>query len=162
MQIQALNTRRTSHHRNNVPSAGPTAPTPITTPSFRATPKQIADKALEKARARELCPSKAKLLVNVAGFFDKIQEQLAKATDAPKEFVYNVGKKNEIPESIKKINVNGGNLEELDKELNEGAFSCGSNPDDKCGEGESLGEFVSSLLHKIGVPEPDTIKISKP
>lgn len=68
---------------------------------------------------------------------------------------------NEIPESLKKAEVDGLSLEKLDEALNEGAFKCSPISSCACGAGQSKGEFAKTLLEIIGLKDPDTIKISK-
>ena len=124
--------------------------------AFSATPAGI----LQKVDTAKICPGKSRLLRNVAEFFDSLQEKLPTIADAPKNYVYKLGEKNEIPESLMDIETAGLTLKRVDDALNTNPFKCSPNSNCGCGAGMTKGELIKKLFNAIGVEEPDFIKIS--
>lgn len=125
--------------------------------AFKATPPQIM-KAVADAN---ICNGKKNFLAGLGNYFNNVQEAMSKIKEAPKEFIYKLGQKNEIPESLKKVEVNGLNLEKLDEGLNTKPFKCSPTSTCSCGAGKTQSELVKDLLKIIGVEEPDIIKLTK-
>jgi len=125
--------------------------------SFGATPKQILD-VLETAR---ICPGKKGFLGQVAGFFDGLQGKMHQIAEAPAEYVYRLGQKNDVPEALAKTEVGGLTLRRLDDALNHNPFECKPGATCGCGGGMTKGNFAKQLLEIIGVNEPEVIKIAK-
>lgn len=161
MNVSAIQTNNalstTSILRNNAKSD------PI---AFKATPKQILD-ATQDAK---ICGGKKTFLNSVAQIFSSVEEQLAKVSDAPKEFIYKLGKENNIPKSIANLGIERKTadgqtqvikLSDLDKELNKDTFRCSPTSTCNCGVGYTKGSYMTKLLEMIGVEKPDEISITK-
>lgn len=125
--------------------------------TFKATPAQI----LTKLETAKICPGKTNFLKNIAGFFGELQENLSKITDSPKEFIYKLGEKNELPETIKNVELGGITLAKVDDVLNSNPFKCSPTSTCGCGNGMTKGELTKKLLETIGLEEPEVIKIAK-
>lgn len=126
--------------------------------AFKATPKQILD-VLDTAR---ICPGKKGLVGSVAEFFYFAEREMAKIKDAPKEFIYKLGQKNDVPKPLEHLAVEGTTIAKLDEVLNDNPFKCSPTSKCGCGGGMSKGEFAAKLIESMGVDEPNVIKISKP
>lgn len=126
--------------------------------AFKATPNQIL-KAVSESNV--ICNGKKNFLGSIGEFFNDLQEVMKKLPDSPKEFVYKLGQKNDIPESLGNTDVNGLTLLKLDDVLNTNPFKCSPTSTCACGTGKTRGEFAKDLFEKIGVEEPDVIKIVK-
>lgn len=128
--------------------------TPSEKIAFKASPEEI----LEKLESTRICPCKGKFLRNITTFFTEAQDQMTKMADAPDEFTYQLGEKNIIPDSMKKIEVDGMSLQGIDKILSEDSFNCSSG---SCKSQNNQGKFISDLLNLIGVEKPEVITITK-
>ena len=113
---------------------------------------------LETAR---ICPGKKGFLGQVAGFFDGLQGKMHQIAEAPAEYVYRLGQKNDVPEALAKTEVGGLTLRRLDDALNHNPFKCSTDATCGCGGGMTKGNFAIQLLEMIGVKEPEVIKIAK-
>jgi len=137
-----------------------------TQPKFKATPKQI----LTAVETAQMCPGKKMFLQRIANFFLNAEEQLNKISEAPKEYIFRLGQKNKIPNTMEKINLEVGtkenpktiiSLKDIDDSLNQESFKCSPTSSCSCGKNLSKGEYMASLLKTIGIEEPNEIKISK-
>lgn len=124
---------------------------------FGATPRQIIN-AVETVT---LCSGKTQFLSQIAGFFGSLQRKLKKLPGAPAEYIYKLGEKNPIPETLKKVEINGITLANIDNALNKNPFKCSPNATCSCGEGMTRGAFATDLLKSLGVENPEVIKITK-
>ncbi len=125
--------------------------------AFKATPQQIL-KAVDEAI---ICRGKKNFLGSIGEFFEDLQSKMATIKDAPKEFIYKLDQKNNIPESIANAEINGLTLAKVDSALTNSPFKCSPTSTCGCGAGKTKGELAMDLFEKIGVEEPSFIKISK-
>lgn len=130
--------------------------------NFTASPAQI----LEKIEYAKICPGKKGYLTNLANYFGKLEDKMAKSKKLPETFDYFLTKENEIPEKLANTKVRTGFLswtsfKKLDKELQEKSFHCSGESHCTCGKGKSLAEFTSELLEYIGAPQPNKITLNK-
>lgn len=133
--------------------------------AFKATPQQI----IAATDTKEICGGKKAFLKNIAQFFIAAEEQLAKVSNAPTEFIYKLGEENNIPKSMTDIGIekklaDGSTqfvkISDMDKELNKDGFRCSPTSTCNCGVGFSKGSYVTELLTLLGVEKPDEISIT--
>lgn len=127
-------------------------------PAFTATPDEITT-AVDRAG---FCTGKKALLYHIAGFFRTLQTKMPGIEDAPDNYTYNLGQRNEVPEPLQGVVViNNLTLEDMDEKLNHNPFACTPASTCVCGAGMSQGELAKSLITELNVPNPDIITISK-
>lgn len=123
--------------------------------SFNASPSQI----LNKLETAQLCPGKKSFLESIAMFFKTLEEKISEQIKKPYNYTYKLGENNNIPEEIRKIEVDGFTLKEADIALNQNSFKCSPSASD-CGEGKTKGNFAKKMFEILGVENPSTIEIS--
>lgn len=130
--------------------------------SFKATPQEIIKAT---TASNDLCPGKRRFLQNISSYFIGIENQLPQNPKTPDKFVYKLGEKNEIPDSMKKLGIYSGDsfvtLKDFDDNLQNDTFRCSPNSTCSCGKGFSKGEFMANLLTMIGIEKPNEISITK-
>lgn len=133
--------------------------------TFTATLPEIRE-AVDNATTKELCPGKKKFLNQLIKFFEEFQKQLAKKfkqdSSYPETFEFKLGEINQIPEKFNTIIVrNKGTIGDVDKQLNQKQYSCGTDKDCTCGKGITAGRFLAETIFKkiLNVNKPNVIEI---
>lgn len=126
--------------------------------SFQATPKQILAaldtvELMGDAGNAILAKDKRPFLKSMSEFFNEIGGKIET------EFKYFLGQENKIPEEIGDLSHNGCTLKQMDNLLDKGSFDA--TPDDISFGEFSLGGIAREDLSKLGVEEPDFIRIGK-
>lgn len=126
--------------------------------SFTATPKQILT-ALDTVELMGnsgnaiLAEDKRPFLKSLGEFFSAIGEKIET------EFKYFLGQENKIPKEIGDLSHNGCTLRQMDNFLDKGSFNA--TPDDISFGEFSLGSATHENLSKLGVEDPNFIRIGK-
>jgi len=145
MQIQAINSKKLNTRLKTKTQNQPT---------FRATVPQLKNTVC-KMPIHEGNVTKAKFFLHLTQFFTELEKKAKNVPEAPKTFVYNLKRHDNIlPAHLKHIAISDGStLAEIDEVL--------KSPSPFPGSHKSIGEYASHVLKIFGVKNPDFIKITK-
>lgn len=127
--------------------------------AFKADPKKIY-KAI--AENDILCPGKEGFLLDLMKDVKSIQKEYSKYKYRGSEdsFKYYLNKQNNLSPDLQGTKLDK-KVSNLDEELHDGEFSCGSESGCSCGKGNSLGGFAVKLFKMLDLENPEYITVKR-